>query len=184
MDKIPPIKIKRNYEDAKLPIRANKTDSGLDIFAYKFTEFYSWSMECGEYNDQDDFNRDSSKSFTLYPLERVLIDTGISATVGPGYEIKIRPRNENALKKVNLPPPEFNDTIKFWDVIVKRHSSRKFSKNSLTIMDLSLLLYGMEGLTRVFTQFSYRITPSAGGLYPMEIYPVINNITDDNQIDH
>ena len=85
---------------------------------------------------------------------------------------------ENALKIVNLPPPEFNDTIKFWDVLVKRHSSRKFSKESLTIMDLSLLLYGMEGLTRVFTQFSYRITPSAGGLYPIEIYPVINNVEE------
>ncbi len=83
---------------------------------------------------------------------------------------------ENAISKIKLPPPEFNDTIPFWDVLVKRHSTRNFSKEPLSLMDLSLLLHGMEGLTRIFTQFSYRITPSAGGLYPIEIYPVVNNV--------
>ncbi len=83
---------------------------------------------------------------------------------------------DNAISKTKLPSPEFDDTIKFWDILVKRHSTRNFSKNSLTLMDISLLLFGMEGLTRLFTQFSYRITPSAGGLYPIEIYPVVNNV--------
>jgi dUTP pyrophosphatase len=32
-------------------------------------------------------------------LDRVLIDTGIQATVGTGFEIQIRPRSGNALKK-------------------------------------------------------------------------------------
>jgi len=83
---------------------------------------------------------------------------------------------ENAISKIRLPSPEFNDTIKFWDVMVRRHSTRSFSKEPLSLMDLSLLLFGMEGLTRIFTQFSYRITPSAGGLYPIEVYPIINNV--------
>ena len=83
---------------------------------------------------------------------------------------------ENPISKITLPAPEFNETIKFWDILVKRHSTRNFSQEPLYLMDLSLLLFGMEGLTRIFTQFSYRITPSAGGLYPIEIYPVINNV--------
>jgi SagB-type dehydrogenase family enzyme len=83
---------------------------------------------------------------------------------------------ENAISKITLPPPEFNERIKFWNILVRRHSTRNFSKKPISLMNLSLLLYGMEGLTRIFTQFSYRITPSAGGLYPIEIYPVINNV--------
>jgi SagB-type dehydrogenase family enzyme len=43
-------------------------------------------------------------------------------------------------------------------------------------MDLSLLLFGMSGLTRVFPKFAFRTIPSAGGLYPIEIYLVINNV--------
>ncbi|MFX1340259.1 MAG: SagB/ThcOx family dehydrogenase [Promethearchaeota archaeon] len=85
---------------------------------------------------------------------------------------------ENAVSKIRLPPPKFDDTIKFWDILVRRHSTRNFSKKPLTLMNLSLLLFGMQGLTRVFTQFSYRITPSAGGLYPIEIYPVINKVEE------
>jgi len=43
-------------------------------------------------------------------------------------------------------------------------------------MDISLLLFGMSGLNRIFPQFSFRTVPSAGGLYPIEIYPVVNNV--------
>ena len=39
----------------------------------------------------------------------------------------------------------------------------------------------MIGLTRKFPQFSFRTVPSAGGLYPIEIYPIINNVKDLNQ---
>jgi SagB-type dehydrogenase family enzyme len=34
----------------------------------------------------------------------------------------------------------------------------------------------MTGLTRTFPQFAFRTTPSAGGLYPIETYSVINNV--------
>ncbi|GAG65075.1 unnamed protein product, partial [marine sediment metagenome] len=44
-------------------------------------------------------------------------------------------------------------------------------------MDLSLFLFGMSGLNRIFPQYAFRTVPSAGGLYPIEIYPVINNVT-------
>lgn len=88
---------------------------------------------------------------------------------------------ENPISTIELPKPEFDKEIKFWDVIVNRHSTRKFSKEPLSQMDLSLLLFGMTGLTRIFPQFAFRTTPSAGGLYPIEIYPTINNIEGINQ---
>ncbi|TFG25870.1 MAG: SagB/ThcOx family dehydrogenase [Promethearchaeota archaeon] len=83
---------------------------------------------------------------------------------------------KNPISKIQLPAPKFDEKVKFWDVLVKRRSIRNFSNKPLTLMELSLLLFGMEGLTRILPQFAYRITPSAGALYPIEIYPVINNV--------
>jgi len=82
----------------------------------------------------------------------------------------------DAVKKINLPNPKFDEIIHFWSVIKNRHSTRKFSEEPLSLMNFSLLLFGMSGLNRIFPQFSFRTVPSAGGLYPIEIYPVINNV--------
>jgi SagB-type dehydrogenase family enzyme len=82
----------------------------------------------------------------------------------------------NAIKTVKLPDPEFDGHIKFWEVVLNRKSVRRFKNEPLTQSQLSLLLFGMTGLTRIFPQFAFRTVPSAGGLYPIEVYPVINNI--------
>ena len=82
----------------------------------------------------------------------------------------------NALKIVKLPDPEFNKDIQFWNVILNRQSTRKFRNEPITLSDLSSLLFGMTGLTRIFPQYAFRTVPSAGGLYPIEVYPTINNV--------
>ncbi|MFX0003557.1 MAG: SagB/ThcOx family dehydrogenase [Candidatus Hodarchaeota archaeon] len=86
----------------------------------------------------------------------------------------------DAKKTIKLPDPEFDKEIRFWDVVLKRQSTRKFKDEPLTISDLSLLLFGMSGLTRFFPQGAFRTVPSAGGLYPIEVYPVINNVENLN----
>ena len=103
----PKLKIKKNFPDAQIPSRANPTDSGLDLYAYKFKKYYSSNLSALE---DDGINTSSDESGTYIDLganERVLIDTGISATVGPGFEIQIRPRSGLALKQgltvVNTP---------------------------------------------------------------------------------
>jgi dUTP pyrophosphatase len=78
----PKMYVEKLFEDAKLPVRANPTDSGADVFAYKFEKF-----------------DDDVTTITLGSRQRVLVNTGISATVGLGYEIQVRPRSGNALKK-------------------------------------------------------------------------------------
>ena len=83
----------------------------------------------------------------------------------------------SAIKKIDLPKPDFDKSIEFWSVIKNRHSTRKFSTEPLSKMDLSLFLFGMSGLNRIFPQYAFRTVPSAGGLYPLETYPVINNVT-------
>ena len=82
----------------------------------------------------------------------------------------------NAPKKIVLPIPIFDDSISFWKTIKNRQSTRKFTDDPISLMELSLLLFGISGVTRKFPQFAFRTTPSAGGLYPIESYPVINNV--------
>jgi SagB-type dehydrogenase family enzyme len=87
----------------------------------------------------------------------------------------------NAIKTIKLPDPEFSKEIGFWQVIEGRRSTRKFSNVSITNLQLNLLLFGMTGLTRKFPQFAFRTVPSAGGLFPIEVYPIINNVEGLNQ---
>ncbi|MBN1802404.1 MAG: SagB/ThcOx family dehydrogenase [Candidatus Lokiarchaeota archaeon] len=83
---------------------------------------------------------------------------------------------ENALFRVVLPKLEFNTGIEFWKTLLNRHSTRSYSKIPLTLKELGFLLFGMCGLTRKYPDYAFRTTPSAGGLYPIEVYPIVNNV--------
>ena len=85
------LKVKKLFNDAKLPVRANPTDSGADVFVYSFEKMFP-GCNNSHYIEK-------SNSIVLYPNNRVLINTGLSVTVGPGYEIQVRPRSGNALNK-------------------------------------------------------------------------------------
>jgi len=93
-----------------------------------------------------------------------------------GNKPKTYKEYSNTIKKIKLPEPKFDRSTEFWSVIKNRHSTRKFTSDPLSMMDLSLFLFGMSGLNRVFPQYAFRTVPSAGGLYPIEIYPVINKV--------
>ncbi|MFW9874613.1 MAG: SagB/ThcOx family dehydrogenase [Candidatus Thorarchaeota archaeon] len=86
-----------------------------------------------------------------------------------------------AKKTIILPKLEFDEDIKFWKVILNRKSTRKFKNEPITKSQIGFLLFGMSGLTRIFPNFAFRTVPSAGGLYPIEVYPIINNVEDLNQ---
>ena len=87
-------------------------------------------------------------------------------------------RYKNVTSRIQLPKPELSQDTQFWDIISKRHSSRVFSIKPISMMDLSVLLFGMSGLTRTFPNFAFRTVPSAGAKFPIEIYPVVNNVSE------
>lgn len=89
MSDTPEIQIKKLFEDAIIPVKAFPTDSGFDLFVYKFERHYS--ADLSTFHDTVD-------KVELRPNDRVLVNTGISATVGAGFEIQIRPRSGLALK--------------------------------------------------------------------------------------
>jgi len=98
----PPILVKKVSHEAKLPERATPTESGLDVFAYSITKHYTIDgFELMPFYTESEYHKwkVGDLTFTLKNGERILISTGLMATVGPGYEIQVRPRSGLALKK-------------------------------------------------------------------------------------
>ena len=60
----------------------------------------------------------------------------------------------------------------------KRRSIRDFSDKPINLKQLSYLLWASTGIQRKEHGFDYRTAPSAGALYPIETYLVVNKIID------
>ncbi len=78
-------------------------------------------------------------------------------------------------KMIKLPKPEHHG-ISLEEAIQKRRSLRNFSSKPLSLAELSQLLFAAQGITGKIYGTPLRTAPSAGALYPFEIYPVVNNV--------
>lgn len=81
-----------------------ETDSGFDIYACDVKRIYVHGGGNGEAVLEGDSMKDKFTDidkgvFELQCNERCLIGTGIKATIGPGYELQIRPRSSLALNR-------------------------------------------------------------------------------------
>jgi SagB-type dehydrogenase family enzyme len=64
------------------------------------------------------------------------------------------------------------------DVLKKRRSVRSFSPKPLSLDALSFLLWASTGVQRKEQGYEFRTVPSAGALYPIETYLIVNNVED------
>jgi SagB-type dehydrogenase family enzyme len=78
-------------------------------------------------------------------------------------------------KMIKLPQPNYKG-IPVEEAIKKRRSVRSYSKKTLTLPQLSQLLFAAQGITEKSYGHDLRTAPSAGALYPMEVYLVVNNV--------
>jgi SagB-type dehydrogenase family enzyme len=74
---------------------------------------------------------------------------------------------ENTGGIVDLPAPEKRGTLSLEEALYKRESVRSFSSKALTAKEISQILWAAQGRTR---HWGGRTSPSAGALYPLEIY--------------
>lgn len=79
-------------------------------------------------------------------------------------------QNANPLQ---LPEPKYDGATSLEKAIYRRRSIRDFKSEALTIADLSQLLWAAQGITALG---GYRTTPSAGALYPLELYVAVGNV--------
>jgi len=77
-------------------------------------------------------------------------------------------------KSIQLPQPATRGKISLEETIKKRRSRRDFEDKALSLRQVSQILWSAQGITE---EKGYkRAAPSAGALYPLEIYLVISNV--------
>lgn len=78
-------------------------------------------------------------------------------------------------RSIRLPELMDRDGLPVTEAIRKRRSVRKFGSRALSLSEVSQLLWAAQGIT---DPRGFRTAPSAGALYPLEIYLVAGNVTD------
>lgn len=76
--------------------------------------------------------------------------------------------------RVRLPAPVVDGKISVEKALAGRRSVRDFGIESLNMSDVSQVLWSAQGITH---PNGYRTAPSAGALYPLEIYLVAGNVS-------
>lgn len=80
--------------------------------------------------------------------------------------------------QVVLPKPS-GSHFDLYKTLLSRKSCRKFSKSSIQLSSFSDLIYYSAGMKKILGDKSsnYRMHPSAGGRYPLEVYAFIFNVS-------
>lgn len=74
---------------------------------------------------------------------------------------------------IALPEPELAGALSLEETLSLRRSVRSYSEEPLTLPELSQLLWAAQGIT---SDEGYRTAPSAGALYPLEIYALVGHV--------
>lgn len=77
--------------------------------------------------------------------------------------------------KISLPKPQLAGKISLEETLNKRRTVRSYSKQAITLTELGQLLWACQGIT---SSDGKRTAPSAGALYPLEIFIVVGNVKD------
>lgn len=96
----------------------------------------------------------------------VIMLTGLWYFILP-MEVNSAMENENV---ISLPEPKLKGTMSLEEAIQRRRSKRSYISQELTLEEISQLLWSVQGITD--ERMGFRAAPSAGALYPLEIYLV------------
>lgn len=87
-------------------------------------------------------------------------------------------KNYPSAKKISLSRVFPAESLSVIEVLQRRRSVRSFLSKSLSLDDLSFLLWASTGVQRSERGYEFRTVPSAGALYPVETYLIVNNVDD------
>jgi SagB-type dehydrogenase family enzyme len=79
-------------------------------------------------------------------------------------------------EQIPLPPLDDFRGLSTEEAIQRRRSIRDYSGQPMTLAELSRLLYYTDGINAERWGYKLRAAPSAGALYPIEIYPVVHRV--------
>ncbi|MCS7145147.1 MAG: SagB/ThcOx family dehydrogenase [Nitrososphaerota archaeon] len=93
----------------------------------------------------------------------------MSGFVG-GRSERLRPVRQQV---VSLPEPRLEGPLSVEQAILRRRSRRDYRREPLSLGEVSQLLWAAQGITAPQVWTGLRTAPSAGGLYPLEVYVVV-----------
>lgn len=76
---------------------------------------------------------------------------------------------------IKLPEPVYDGKVSVETALRKRRSVRSYTKGTLSLSEVSQLLWAAQGITR---RNGMRTSPSAGALYPLEVYLVAGQVQE------
>ena len=92
----------------------------------------------------------------------------------PQPELTPTPSQEQA-EVIKLPEPSYDSEVSLEQSLLNRRSIRSYTGEPLTLQEVSQLLWAAQGLT---DPGGLRAAPSAGALYPLELYLVAGDGED------
>jgi len=78
--------------------------------------------------------------------------------------------------RIKLSDPGHEGGALLWEVLARRRSQRRFADSPLTETEVSQLLWAAQGISCRSREHAFRTAPSAGALYPVETYLVVNSV--------
>jgi SagB-type dehydrogenase family enzyme len=126
------------------------------------------SPRIAEYEDQMFFSKDRREILTHFSHWM------IAFWLAPSFPSRLGTTKGNSMHErgmMKLPGPKTEGVLSVEQAIGQRRTIRSFSQRTLHRDQLSQLLWAAQGITGV-TGFK-RAAPSAGALYPMDIYTVL-----------
>ena len=81
---------------------------------------------------------------------------------------------EHAMTTIALPPPRTEGALSIETALARRRSVRTFAARPLTMDQLGQILWAAQGITG--RRWPLRTAPSAGALYPREVYVVAGQV--------
>jgi SagB-type dehydrogenase family enzyme len=81
--------------------------------------------------------------------------------------------DRGAADRIMLPEPRHRSHVSVEEALRDRRSVRNYSSDSLTLADIAQLLWSAQGVSDARDR---RTAPSAGALYPLELYLVAGNV--------
>ena len=83
---------------------------------------------------------------------------------------KTTPQSGLEIKFIELPEPRYDSETSVEKALLERRSIRDYSESSLSLSEISQLLWSAQGITNTR---GFRTAPSAGALYPLELFLVV-----------
>jgi SagB-type dehydrogenase family enzyme len=77
--------------------------------------------------------------------------------------------------RIGLPEPRLESNLSTEEALLKRRSVREYGKKPLSLQEVSQLLWAAQGITG---GYGMRTAPSAGALYPLELYLVAGHVNE------